>query len=136
MIGYISQFVVVQICFSAYLVDVYCCFRLFLDKFSFRLTHFFLNDIKSNLKLSKSSIKVSLFSFWLVKKWLGRTFILLWPCTLNSLEVVFVGMLSKLNIEKAYKILKRLWKHSFCVSFGHAMDCFFYLLVYFQITSL
>ena len=97
---------------------------------------FFLTDIKSNLKLSQYSIKVSLFSFWLTKKWLDRTFILLWTCTLNSLEVVFVGMLAKLNIEKASKILKRLWKHSFCVSFGHAMDCFFYLLVYLQITYL
>ena len=103
MIQHISQSIVVQICLSAHSVDVYCCFRLFLDKFSFRLTNFFLTDIKSNLKFSHSLMKVSLFSFWLAKKWLDRTFILLWPYRLNSLEIVFVRMLSKSNIEKASK---------------------------------
>ena len=35
---------------------------------------------------------------------MGRRFISPWPYTLNSLEVAFVGMLSKLNIGKAFKI--------------------------------
>ena len=117
------------VCFES--VCVSCCFCLILGGFFFFFFVFFYYCIL-NLKLSHSSIKMSLFSFWLAQKWLDTTFILLWPYTLNSLEVVFVGMLSKLNIEKASKILKRF----FCVSFGHAMDCFFYLLVYLQITSL
>ena len=142
MIGYSSQFIVAQICFSAHSKDVCYYFKLFIDKFSFKLTHFFI-DNKSDLKLSHSSIKVSLFSSLLAKKWLDRPFILLWPYTLKSLDVLFVGMLSKLNIEKASKILKTcgnlpLIFHNiaFVLSFGHAMDCFLYLLVFFQITSL
>ena len=106
---------------------------LYLFKSSFRLTYFFLTSNKSNLKLSHSSMKVSLFSFWLAKKWSDRTFISLWSYTLNSLEVVFVRILSKLNIEKHLKYLDcgNLSSIFYYIAFVylsscHAIDCFFY----------
>ena len=75
-------------------------------------------------------MKVPLFFFCLAKKWLGITFISLWPCTLNSLEVVFAGMLSKLNIEKASEILRLL---NFSSTFYNI--AFVYLLVMLWIVS-
>ena len=75
MIEYSSEFIVAQIYLSVHSVDVCCCFKLFLDNFSFKLAHFFLIDKKSNLKLSHSSIKVSLFSSSLAKSdWTERLF--------------------------------------------------------------
>ena len=73
MIEYSSEFIVAQIYLSAHSVDVCCCFKLFLDDFSFKLTHFFLIDKKSNVKLSHASLEVSLFSSSLAKSdWTER----------------------------------------------------------------